>query len=125
MTIRDDLIGAIAAVVDTKKVHVIPYQDNIDVPDRTTIMFKQLSLRPLEQAPRAAYRVDYVLTVISAATDPAVAEEELDAFVPSLLGDLDALDWFAWDTADKVIFQSSSIAYDVTCYNIARRKVQP
>jgi hypothetical protein len=121
MSIRDDLLAVIADAVGPD-VHVIPYQDNMDIPDRITVMFKQLALLPLEQAPRTAYRVNYVLTVISPATDPTVAEEELDDFIPSLLGDLDELDWFAWSTADKVLSTSGGLAYDITCWNIARKE---
>lgn len=121
MSIRDDLLTVIAAAVAGDDVQVIPFQDNLDLPAQITIMFKQLTLLPLEQAPRRAYRVNYVLTVISPATDPTVAEAELDVFIPSLLGDLDELDWFAWSSADKVLFQSN-IAYDITCWNIARKE---
>jgi hypothetical protein len=81
-------------------------------------MFKQLRLTPLPAAPRGGYVVYYVLTVVSPALDPSVAEAELDEFVPSMLGDLDGLDWFAWDEATKVLAQGL-MAYDVTCWNIA------
>ena len=121
MSIRDTLVTEIQKVVGPK-VQVIPYQDNTDLPSRLTVMFKQLSLAPLPASPRSAYQVNYVLTVVSPATDPKKAEAELDDFVPSLLGDLDGLDWFAWSSAEKVLFQSQNIAYDITCWNIARKE---
>jgi hypothetical protein len=117
-SVRDSLLQAITEAVGPE-VHVIPFQDNMDVPDRLTVMFKQLRITPLDAAPRGAYVVYYVLTVVSAALDPSVAEAELDEFVPSMLGDLDTLDWFAWDEAVKVLSQSSNLAYDITCWNIA------
>jgi len=119
MSARSDLVEKVAAAVgDTA--HVIPYQDSVDVLDRITIMFKQLSLQPLPEAPRSAYRFNYVLTIVSPATDPQVSEAELDDFVPSLLGDLDTLDWFAWETADKVLGPGGmGLAYDVSCFTIA------
>lgn len=120
MSVRDDLVNVIeAAVGDT--VHVIPYQDNYDLPDRVTVMVKQVSLQPLAEAPRGSYRVNYTLTVISPALDPSTAESELDDIVPSLLGDLDGLDWFAWATAEKVPTPSGGLGYDIACYIVARK----
>lgn len=118
MSVRAELLEIVAAALPAA--HVIPYQDAVDVLDRPTIMFKQLSLSPLPQSPRAAYRVEYVLTVISPAIDARLAEAELDELVPSLLGDLDALDWFAWDTADKVLGPGDRLAYDVHAWTIVQ-----
>jgi hypothetical protein len=122
MSVRDTLLAAITAAVP-EGTHVIPFQDNMDVPDRITVMFKQMSITPLAEAPRSGYVFNYILTVVSPAVDPSVAEEELDGFVPAMLGDLDGLDWFAWSTADKVLSQGQ-LAYDITCWNIAH-KVPP
>ena len=125
MSVRDSLLEAITAAVGPD-VHVIPFQDAMDVPDRLTVMFKQLSLTPLPSAPRAAYVVNYVLTVVSPALDPAVAEAELDEFVPSMLGDLDSLDWFAWSEATKVLSGgASNLAYDIACWNVGHRVPDP
>lgn len=123
MSVRHDLLEAITAAVP-EGTHVVPYQDNLDVLDRMTVMFKQTRITPLPAAPRAGYVVHYVLTVISPALDPQVAEEDLDAFVLSMLGDLDGLDWFAWDEALKVL-ASGLMAYDVTCWNVARKAPTP
>jgi hypothetical protein len=121
-SVRESLLAAITAAVPAGT-HVIPYQDNMDLPDRITVMFKQLRITPLPEAPRAGYVVHYVLTVVSPALDPSVAEADLDVFVPSMLGDLDALDWFAWDEATKVLSQGL-MAYDITCWNLGY-KVTP
>jgi len=120
MSVRDTLVAAVRKAVG-KSATVIPYQDSVDVLDRVLVMFKQLAILPLEEAPRSAYRVNYVLTVVSPATDPIKAEAELDDFVVRLLGDLDDLDWFAFDSADKVLFQATNIAYDISCWTIAQR----
>ncbi len=120
MSVRDSLVEAVTTAAGPK-VNVIPYQDNLDNLDRVTVMFKQGSIEALVEAPRSAYKVNYVLTVVSPATDPKVAEAELDDVVIQLLGDLDDLDWFAWSSADKVLFQSSNLAYDIHCWNISRK----
>jgi hypothetical protein len=120
MTIRETLVAAVTAAAPAGT-RVLPYQDNVDVLDVVAIMFKQLGMRPLEAAPRAAFRVNYVLTIVSAAADPAVSEAELDEYVPSLLADLNALDWFAWESAEKVLGPGGiGLAYDVTCWTIAQ-----
>jgi hypothetical protein len=121
MSVREELLDAIAAAVGPD-VHVIPYQDSTDVLDRRTIMFKQLSMQPLEAAPRGAYRVNYVLTFVTPHTDPGKGEADLDAFVPAILGDLDALDWFAWSTADKVLGPGGQgLAYDVSAWIVGNK----
>jgi hypothetical protein len=62
--------------------------------------------------------VRYVLTVISPALDPAIAEEELDGLVLEVLVALSPHNWFAYSSADKVL-ASGHIAYDLQCWNIA------
>ena len=121
MSVRKTLVEAVTSAVG-KTATVIPYQDSVDVLDRVLVMFKQMGLQPLPEAPRAAYRVNYVLTIVSPAIDAIKAEAELDDFVVRLVGDLDDLDWFAWDSADKVLFQGTNLAYDVTCWTIAQRQ---
>lgn len=118
MSVRDDLVGAVEEAVPASW-RVIPYQDSLDITDTVTVMFKQLSIQPLPAAPRSAYRVNYVLTLVPAAMDPANAEADLDAAVVQLLAALNPLDWFAWEQANKVLFQSTYMAYDITCWNIA------
>jgi hypothetical protein len=119
MTIRETLVDAVTAAAPAGT-RVIPYQDNVDVLDAVTIMFKQLGMLPLPAAPRAVFRVNYVLTIVSPAVDPSVSEAELDEYVPALLASLDALDWFAWESADKVLGPGGmGLAYDVQCWTIA------
>ncbi|WP_457100316.1 hypothetical protein [Microbacterium sp. P5_E9] len=120
MSARATLLAAISAAVPAGT-HVIPYQDNVDVLDAVTVMFKQLSMLPLDEAKRAAFRVNYVLTVVHPSADPSKSEAALDDFVPALLADLNTLDWFAWDTADKVIGPGGiGLAYDISCWTIAQ-----
>lgn len=121
MTIRDDILEKLRAVVDPA-VHIIPWQDATDVIDRRTIMLKQGRLSPLEGSPRGGIRIDYVLTFIAPATDPAIAEAELDAWVPEVLADLNTLNWLAWLEGRKVLFGSSNLAYDVDAFTITTPK---
>lgn len=118
MSVREDLIAGIKAVVDPARVAVIGVEDNKDVLDRLTIMVKQRTIAPLAQAPIGALRVDYVLTVTSPAIDPAVAEPELDDFVPDLLNDLSPIPWFGWSEATKIL-DGQNLAYDISAFVLA------
>jgi len=113
-SVRDRLVEELRAALG-KDVNVIPYQDSLDVLERRTVMVKQQSIARLPQSPEGALRIEYVLTFISPAVDPAVGEADLDQWVPQTLSDLD-MSWFAWTGADKVLFDPQNIAYDVAAY---------
>ena len=115
MSIRDSLIEQLRQVVGPDDVvHIIPFQDSVDVIDRRTIMLKQTTISRATEAPNANLRIGYTLTFIAAAMDPAKAEPDLDEWVPAVLDDL-RMNWFAWSTATKVLF-GQNVAYDVDCY---------
>ena len=117
MSVRDSLMAELRKVVGpARKVHIIAAQDSADVLDRPTIMLKQQRISPLEAAPRANLRIDYVLTFIWPGSDPTKAELELDVWVPDVLDELRALTWFAWTEARKVLFDPLNMAYDVECF---------
>lgn len=115
MSVRDSVIEELRRVVGND-VHIIPAQDSADVLDRKTIMLKQQTIAPLPEAQRGALRIDYILTFIAPGQDPTTAEAELDEWVPSVLDDLNHLNWFVWVEASKVLFSALNFAYDVTCY---------
>ena len=132
MSVRDSLVAELRKVVGPdRKVHIIPAQDSADVIDRQTIMLKQQRISPLEAAPRANLRIDYVLTFIVPGVDITKAELELDVWVPDVLDELRGLSWFAWTEARKVLFDPINLAYDVDCYvlteptNTSRKLAQP
>ena len=114
MTIRDDLIAELQRVAG-KDVHVIAYQDNADVLDRKTVMVKQRTIQPLPATPKSGLRIDYTLTFIAPALNPAIAEAQLDEWVPELLDDL-RMNWFVWTEATKVLFSTTNLAYDVDAF---------
>lgn len=119
MSIRDRLIEELRAVVGPDdKVHIVGFQDNLDVLDRPTIMLKQLSIAPLPEAPTGGLRIEFVLTFIAPELDPTPAETYLDTWVPATLADL-RMPWFAWTEATKVAYEPLSIAYDVRAFVIA------
>lgn len=113
-SVRDRLVEELRTVLGPG-VAVIPYQDSVDALERRTVMVKQQSISRLPEAPTSKLRIDYVLTFISPAVDPAVGEADLDQWVPQTLADLD-MSWFAWTGAAKVLFDPQNLAYDVSAY---------
>lgn len=109
-SIRDSLVAELKRVLG-KGVHVIGYQDAADVLDRKTVIVKQVAIGRLDAAPNAGIRIDYVLTFVSPATDPAKAEADLDRWVPEALDDL-RMSWFDWTGGTKDLFGQN------TCYNV-------
>ena len=119
MTIRDDLVSELRAIVGPEsKVHIVPVQDNVDELDRPAIVLKQSAISPLPGAPTGALQIDYVLTFVAPHLDAADAEVLLDDWVPSTLADL-RMAWFVWTSATKVVFPPLYMAYDVAAYVIA------
>lgn len=101
---------------------LIPYQDNIDRPDAPVVMFKQLKIEPNKAAPRGAWTYTFVLTLIDGRTDPAQAEPALDDEVDTLLVILDALSSINLTQAEKVLFGSDYLAYDITTEVLAQKE---
>jgi hypothetical protein len=78
-------------------------------------MVKQTTIARLPEAPSSRLRIDYVLTFISPSTDASTGEADLDQWVPQTLSDLD-MSWFAWTSAEKVLFDPLNLAYDVAVF---------
>jgi hypothetical protein len=113
-SIRDALVEELRLVLGSR-VHVIPYQDNVDALDRRTVMVKQTTISPLPEAPSGQLRVDYVLTFITPNVDPAKAERDLDQWVPQTLADL-SMSWLSWSSAEKTLFDPQNLSYDVQAF---------
>jgi uncharacterized membrane protein len=122
-SIRDSLVAELQAVLGPD-VHVVAYQDATDVLERRTVIVKQQSITRHQAAPMGSLRIDYVLTFVSAAVDPATAEADLDVWVPESLDDL-RMSWFAWTTATKALFGSTNLCYDVDAYVLTTPANEP
>lgn len=121
MSIRDDVVDRLREILGPD-VSVIPYQDNLDTLERRTVMVKQQTITRLPEAPASKLRVDYVLSFISPAIDPSVAEADLDEWLPVALADALNVNWLSWDSAEKVLFAPLNLAYDVSAYLITEQK---
>lgn len=92
---------------------IIPYQTNIDTPDRVVVMLKLESIVRTPAAPLGAHDVKFVVTIVSPLTDVEKAEDALDAQVDALLHKLDELG-IAWTIAEKVKFDDQHLAFDIS-----------
>ena len=113
-TIRDSLIAEIKKIVG-RTVHVVPYQDSTDTLSAKTIIVKQERIQRLPEAPSGQLRIDFTITFVSPATDPAKAEGDLDKWVPEVLADF-TMSWFSWTDATKVVFNEQNLGYDVSAF---------
>ncbi|MFC5930206.1 hypothetical protein D6T64_05640 [Cryobacterium melibiosiphilum] len=120
MTAREQLVTALTAVIP-RTWKLVPYQDNLDTLDRVTLVLKQSTISKAPAAPQGAHIVSYLLTLVTPETDAQKAELALDALVDELLFMLDGITWLTWDTATKVQFSDSNMAYDITVEALTRK----
>lgn len=100
---------------------IVPYQRNLDTIAHTTVMFKQTAIDKLPQAPQGVLIVDLTLTIISHFTDTVKAEDDLDDAVLELCLAMDANPHVIYGRADKVMFDDTHLAYDITIQTTARK----
>lgn len=118
MAIRDPLVQLLTELGEQYQARVIAYEDNVDVRDTRTIQVKQRTIERLIEAPNAAYKVGFILTLASPNVDPNRGEADLDEWAPQLLADL-IQPWLHWSSAQKVL-DHENMAYDVEISVIAR-----
>lgn len=117
MSARTTLVQTIRDIVGDDAV-VIDVEDNGDSLGKVTVMVKQRSIAKIPEAPRAGLAVEFVVSVTHPGVDPAVSEPGLDDFVPSLLAELNAFNWFRWEDATKVA-DGQNLGYDIDCMVLA------
>lgn len=100
---------------------LIPNQRGVDVPDHR---FVQISIREMRPSPTAAgfIEVEFVVTVVTPLTTPQKAEDDLDDAVADLLRAIDQIEWADWQTAEKVVYGSRHLAYDVRVVGLAPKQ---
>ena len=100
---------------------IVDHQTNLDVLDNPVVMLKQQSIRRAPAAPQGAHIVSFTVTVVAPQTDLQRAEDALDEKVDTLIHALDANQSLNWTDAEKVLFQDSYLAYDITLEVISRK----
>lgn len=100
---------------------IVPTQRTLDVFTKPVVMLKQDRIEHAPTAPLAAHLVSFIVTVADPNSDPAAAEDDLDAEVSELLLALGAIDYLNWTEAQKVLFQDRYLAYDITLQAITRK----
>lgn len=108
---RDTLVAALARAFPDWL--IVPAERNIDVPDRPVVIVKQRTIGRLPEAPASHYTVGCVLTLVDDHTDIELAEPELDSNVLDLWESLMSLSNVHPQTATKVSFTETAMAYDI------------
>lgn len=96
-----------------RKWQIIPYSRNVDTLSTTMVMLKQQKIEPHPAAPLAMHTIGFTVTVVTALTDTAASEDELDDSVVALCHALDEIG-VAWEDATKVLFDDTHLAYDIS-----------
>ncbi|GAB3118409.1 hypothetical protein [Glaciibacter psychrotolerans] len=91
---------------------IVEHQTTTDVLTVTKVTLKQLRIVRTPAAPQGAHDIEFIVTITSALTDPARAEDELDDQVNMLIHALDRAG-IPWSSAAKVL-DGDSLAYDIT-----------
>lgn len=113
MSARDLVQQALRAGMP-KRWKLIPAQDNIDTPDRTTILLKLQSLENSKAGPRAAYEYTFVATIVEPGSDILRVERTLDDHVEDLWQLIEKESNLSPVKAEKVAVNDGLLGYDVT-----------
>lgn len=94
---------------------IIAWQDSLsrDTLSTTVVMLKQRTIKRAPAAPAGAHIVEFVVTIATALSDPAKAEDDLDDSVNALIHALES-SRIHWESATKVQAGSDTLAYDLT-----------
>lgn len=121
MTAREGLAETLKPMLP-KGWNLIPYQDNTDTLSDVTVMLKQTSLTKFPGAPLGSYLSEFIVTVVDPTIDPAKAEDRLDDEVHELLAALDGINNTLWSRAEKVLFNETHLAWDITVQVVTRKE---
>lgn len=106
--LEEDLLGQL----EPGMFRFVPVQRNIDRISKPTLMLKLSSVARSTVA-QGVLVPTFVLTVITPHTDPAQADMDLDVLLDELLGPIQAVRWVAFRGADKALFQTKHMCYDI------------
>lgn len=106
--LENDLLGQL----EPGAYHFIPVQRNADRIVKPTLMLKLSSLTR-STAAQGVLVPSFVLTVVSEYTEPAEADIALDNHLDTLLAAIQPIRWVAFRSAEKAMFQTRWMCYDI------------
>lgn len=101
---------------------VVPFQVDLDVLQAPTVVISTKSFVPTPTAPRSSLTHTFTVTVLDPATDNKGAEEALEAEVMELVYALEQLDSLVWESAERVMWNSKYMGWDIQLTLITSRK---
>jgi hypothetical protein len=124
MNLRELIKAQVEPLLPAKrKWRVIPYQDNLDVVDAPTAMFKIKTIVRTPEAPRNNHTVTFVMTVIEPTADSKRGEDLLGVDIDDFLFALDTVKNLVWTKAERVVYNASNPAYDIDIEVVTQKEV--
>lgn len=111
--VRARLENDLLAQIEPGTFQFVPVQTRIDRPSKPTLMLKMSSVSRHPGAQGVLLPV-FTLTAVSQKTDPGEADMHCDELLDILLAPIQKLRWVAFRGAEKVLFQSKYMAYDIS-----------
>lgn len=116
MSVRSQLEATLKPLLP-KRWKLIPYQDNVDELETTTVMFKLLRMENATETPISAFKFTFAITVVEPGNDMVKVEAALDDHVEDLWQLLEKkIPWTKPTLAEKVGFGDpvTNIGFDIT-----------
>jgi hypothetical protein len=117
---RKELVEALQGAVPASW-RVVPSKRTLDLPNRTTVVVKQLAIVKTPEAPRGARSIEFVLTLVSRYLDADKAEDDLDSTTPDFLAILDQIRNLRWERAEQVVVEEKYLGVDVTVSVVTKK----
>lgn len=99
----------------------VPVSRSLDSISDPVVMISLRELDRLPEAPIGCHQARFVVTVITPLKTPQRAEDDLDTLVADLVTGIDSIDSLRWESATKVVYNDSHLAYDVTVYAVTEK----
>ncbi len=115
-TARDVLVAALQVVVP-KGIQVEKYTRELDGPDKPVLMVRVDEVRRHPSAPLAKRRYGFALILVSPATDPGKADDDLDDALEPVLRAIETTPTLPqWEVARRGVYGTAvkRLAYEIT-----------
>jgi len=99
---------------------LIPYSRTPESIEKTTVLVGLQNITRLPEAPMSSHVTEYVVTVVSPASDLAQADADLDDDIADLLHAIDnarddkGFPVLAWTRAERRVYGDFNLAFDIT-----------
>lgn len=93
---------------------VVPYGTDLDVLSTPVVMIQQSRIKPSNHSPLGRHSVEFTVTLIDPSQDERLAEDHLDDQIDTLLYALETFGELVWTDAQRVLFQTTYNAWEIS-----------